>query len=336
PAGRAEQFQVLDASTNTVLDTRSATGFQNGQYLVWNINGHVKIVVATTNPNANAVISGVFFESSLIGVAVTPQGASLSGGQTQQYTAQVTGTPNKAVTWTISNASNPGNPAPGTISSSGLYTAPASVASAVNLTVTATSAADNVTVGTATLSLTAGTVSSGATATFAGTDTTTQGSWIGTYGGDGYSIPNGTQSLPSYATLTLSGQSSYTWAASTTDVRALQNPGGSGRMASLWYSAPSFTLDVNLKDGNTHQVALYALDWDGYQGGRAEQIKVLDSSTNIVLDTRNVTGFQNGQYVLWNISGHVKIVITATKANSNAAVSGIFFESSLIGVAVTP
>jgi len=322
--GRAEQIQILDASTNNVLDTRNATGFQNGQYLVWNINGHVKIVVTTTNPNSNAAISGVFFESSLIGVSVTPQGASLSGGQTQQYSAQVTGTPNKTLTWTISNASNPGNPAPGSISSSGLYTAPTSVASATNLTVTAT-ASDNATVGTAPLSLTAGTASSGATATYMGTDATTQGNWIGTYGANGYAIPNGAQSLPSYATFAVSGQSSYTWAASTTDVRALQNPGGSGRMASVWYNAPSFTLDVNMKDGNTHQVALYTLDWDNYQGGRAEQVQILDASTNAVLDTRNVTGFQNGQYLVWNINGHVKIVLTTTNSNSNAVISGVFF-----------
>ena len=322
--GRAEQIQILDASTNNVLDTRNVTGFQNGQYLVWNINGHVKIVVTTTNPNSNAAISGVFFESSLIGVSVTPQGASLTGGQTQQYSAQVTGTPNKTLTWTISNASNPGNPAPGSISSSGLYTAPASVASATNLTVTAT-ASDNATVGTAPLSLTAGTASSRATATYMGTDATTQGNWIGTYGGNGYVIPNGAQSSPSYATFAVSGQSSYTWAASTADVRALQNPGGSGRMASVWYNAPSFTLDVNMNDGNTHQLALYALDWDNYEGGRAEQIQILDASTNNLLDTRNVTSFENGQYLVWNINGHVKIILTTTNPNSNAVISGVFF-----------
>ena len=146
-------------TTCSIHATRPAS--RTGSIWSGTSTGHVKIVVTTTNPNANAAISGVFFESSLIGVSVTPQSASLSGGQTQQYTAQVTGTPNKAVTWSISNASNPGNPAPGSISSSGLYTAPASVASAVNLTVTAT-ASDNVTVGTAPLSLTAGTASSGA------------------------------------------------------------------------------------------------------------------------------------------------------------------------------
>jgi len=240
---------------------------------------------------------------------------------------QVTGTPNKSVNWTLSNITNPGNPAPGSLSSGGLYTAPASIASPVNLTVTATSAADNVTLATAALSLSATAASTGATASFIAADTTTQGNWIGTYGGDGYSMPNGTPNAPSYAALTASGQSSYTWAASTADVRAPQNPGGSGRMASVWYSGSSFTLDVNLKDGNTHQVALYALDWDNYQGGRAEQIQVLDASSNAVLDTRNATGFQNGQYFVWNINGHVKFLISTTNPNSNAAISGIFFQT---------
>ena len=333
--GRAEQFQLLDASNSAVLDTQNLTGFQNGRYMAWNVYGHVKIVVTTTNPNSNAALSGIFFESSVIGVNVTPQSPSLIPGQTEQFSAAVVGTPTKAVTWSISNATNPGNPAPGLISSSGLYTVPATVVSAVDLTVTAT-ASDNVTVGTSTISLSAGTAPSGPTATYVGTDTTTQGSWIGSYGGDGYAIPNGAQNLPSYASLTVSGQSSYTWAANTADVRAPQTPGGAGRMASLWYSAPSFTLDVNLKDGNTHQIALYALDWDNYQGGRAEQIQILDANTNNVLDTRNATSFQNGQYLVWNVNGHVKIVITTTKGNSNAALSGIFFESSLIGVSVTP
>src|SRR5262249_14680010 len=78
-----------------------------------------------------------------------------------------------------------------------------------------------------------------AVATFVRTDTTTQGTWIGTYGAQGYDIINSSASLPSYATVTPSGQSSYTWAASTTDVRALQVPGGN-RIAACWYSGSSF------------------------------------------------------------------------------------------------
>ena len=42
------------------------------------------------------------------------------------------------------------------------------------------------------------------------TDTTTEGNWIGTYGTQGYDIIGNAASLPSYATVTPSGQSSYT------------------------------------------------------------------------------------------------------------------------------
>ena len=54
-----------------------------------------------------------------------------------------------------------------------------------------------------------------ATATFLGTDTTTEGSWRGVYGADGYDIAADTSAtnpkLPSYATLGITGASTYTW-----------------------------------------------------------------------------------------------------------------------------
>src|SRR5271157_1415443 len=60
------------------------------------------------------------------------------------------------------------------------------------------------------------------TASFIKQDTTTQSSWIGTYGSQGYDVIGKAASLPSHATVTPAGQSSYTWAASSTDPRALQ------------------------------------------------------------------------------------------------------------------
>ena len=95
------------------------------------------------------------------------------------------------------------------------------------------------------------------------TDTTTEGNWIGTYGSQGYDIIENAVSLPSYATVTPSGQSSSTgWPSSTTAPRALQTANGSSRIAACWYSATSFTVDVNLTDDQMHDLALYFLDWD--------------------------------------------------------------------------
>jgi hypothetical protein len=227
--GRAETIQVVDATTGTVLDTRTLSSFTNGIYCVWNISGNVKFTVtATAGPNA--VVSGVFFDV----------------------------------------------------------------------------AADTST-----------------TAQFVATDTSTQGSWQGAYGTDGYTVVGGNQVTPSYATLSVQSESTWTWAPTTTDPRALETGSSSGRVAATWYSNPAFSIDVNITDGNTHRFALYAVDWDSK--GRAETIQVVDGISGTVLDTRTLSSFTNGIYYIWDVSGNVKFNITAT-AGPNAVVSGAFFD----------
>ncbi|WP_165230809.1 S8 family serine peptidase [Aquisphaera insulae] len=224
-AGRAEQVQVVDPTTGSVLDTRTISGFQNGVYLTWKVSGHVQFrVIRTAGPNA--VIGGLFFGSG------------------------------------------------------------------------------------------------GTAAAFSSTDATTSGSWQGTYGKDGYSFPNGVLSLPSYTTAGVASAYIYTWAASTTDTRAPLMPGSNNRVAATWYSPTSFTLDVSISDGLAHSVSLYALDWD--KAGRAEQVQVVDPTTGSVLDTRTISGFQNGVYLTWKVSGHVQFRVTRT-AGPNAVIGGLFF-----------
>ena len=110
---------------------------------------------------------------------------------------------------------------------------------------------------------------------------------------------------------------------STGDPRALQTGSGSTRIAAAWFNASTFSFDVNLTDGNSHRVSLYALDWDSYAGVRAETVQVLDATSGTVLDTRSVTNFINGTYLVWNISGHVTITVTMT-AGGNGVISGVF------------
>src|SRR6185295_6023860 len=75
----------------------------------------------------------------------------------------------------------------------------------------------------------------GPSALFVRTDPTTQGTWLGTYGHNGYTLANGASSLPSFAVVTLLGQGAWTWAASTTDVRALLRPAATDRFAATWF-----------------------------------------------------------------------------------------------------
>src|SRR5262249_30692427 len=64
--------------------------------------------------------------------------------------------------------------------------------------------------------------SSTGSASFVGTDTTTQGSWQGPYGAQGYNVIGDAVNYPAYAQIGISGATAYVWAGSTTDVRALQ------------------------------------------------------------------------------------------------------------------
>ncbi len=101
------------------------------------------------------------------------------------------------------------------------------------------------------------------TATFVKSDTTTSGNWIGTYGAQGYDAAGYTADLPSYATVTTSGATYYLQSSSTTDPRAQENPASypspdpsASRVAATWYGS-SFSVTVDLTDGDAHDVALY-------------------------------------------------------------------------------
>ena len=87
----------------------------------------------------------------------------------------------------------------------GTYTAIFTASTTVGLdNITAT--IDEVAVTSSPASLAVTSPTSTATATFLRQDATTQGSWEGTYGGQGYDIVSGPSSLPSYATVTAAGE----------------------------------------------------------------------------------------------------------------------------------
>ncbi len=79
---------------------------------------------SSTNGTAVIALSGTGTAAPVVAVAVTPTTASITTGATQQFAASVTGTSNTAVTWTVSGTGCSGATC-GTISSTGLYTAPA-------------------------------------------------------------------------------------------------------------------------------------------------------------------------------------------------------------------
>ena len=129
--------------------------------------------------------------------------------------------------------------------------------------------------------------------------------------------------LPSYAQVSLAGQSHYTWDAATSDPRAVADPVNSGnRVASTWYSSTSFTLNLNITDGQAHRVALYLLDWDSQ--GRAETVSVLNPANGQVLATQSASNFSGGKYLIFDVTGQVQLQFMNT-SSMNAVLSGLFF-----------
>src|SRR6185312_3263468 len=85
-----------------------------------------------------------------VGISINPKTPpALNVSQTAQFTASVTGTGNTAVVWSAS-------PLIGTLSASGLYTAPSTILAQRSITVTATSVADPTRQASATFTINAG------------------------------------------------------------------------------------------------------------------------------------------------------------------------------------
>ena len=79
--------------------------------------------------------------------------------------------------------------------------------------------------------------------------------------------------------MNFTGATPYTYTGTfNTDTRILQTgASASVRIASVYYASSSFTVDVNLTDGQTHQIALYCLDLDTTT--RSQTISILNANT---------------------------------------------------------
>jgi hypothetical protein len=181
-------------------------------------------------------------------------------------------------------------------------------------------------------------------AAFVKTDTTTQGSWMGKYGAQGAYVFEDASNLPATIVVTPNGNldcggnsGNGCWAPTTSEPRALEKlsdpTNHDDRIAACWYTQSSepgstYSIDVKISDGQTHQMALYILDWDSL--GRSETITIYDGSSSAgrVFDTRDVTSFEQGIYLVWKVRGHLLIQVTNGANSANGVVSGIFFAAA--------
>jgi len=132
---------------NSSVGTISSTGLYTAPTVSTNLSVTVTAVSnddSTKTANASVTVAPAPSgggSTQAVAVTINPTSATLVAANTQQFTATVTGSSNTAVTWQV-NGTAGGNSSVGTISSSGLYTAP-SVTSKTSVTITAVSNADS-------------------------------------------------------------------------------------------------------------------------------------------------------------------------------------------------
>ncbi len=142
---------TVTGSSNTAVNwslSPAVGSVSNGVYTAPATIASAQTITVTATSGADPTRSDTAAISlTPVMVTVSPSSASLTGGQSTTLNATVTGSSNTAVNWSLS-------PAVGSVSN-GVYTAPASIASAQTITVTATSVADPTKSDTASISLSA-------------------------------------------------------------------------------------------------------------------------------------------------------------------------------------
>jgi hypothetical protein len=169
-------------------------------------------------------------------------------------------------------------------------------------------------------------------------DATAKGNWIGKYGSKGYTLCNydslkNRMVLPDFI-----GQPVFQrnmnvhWATGSSDVRALDEPGGNGETGNIGAfvtrdPAPCYqtmTIDLPCKSKQSYRVSLYFVDWDN--SGRRSAIEIFDLETkNLLAPLYMVRDYSGGKYVTYEFERAVRIRINQVRG-VNAALSAIFFD----------
>jgi hypothetical protein len=130
-------FTLSGRSVGATFNVSGTIAGQSVQYIgLYDQTANEFLVFTTTGGYLGTLASGSS-PPPVISVSVSAPSSTVVAGQSVTFTAVVTGTTNKAVTWTVAGGS-----INGTITASGVYTAPAIVPNPAMVTVTATSQGD--------------------------------------------------------------------------------------------------------------------------------------------------------------------------------------------------
>lgn len=155
-------------------------------------------------------------------------------------------------------------------------------------------------------------------ATFLGTDTTTQGTWVGTYGANGYIVStptsSGSASLPSGWTWGITGNSFFTYSSYQVAAAEPEKPGGGGGFLDTWYANSPGTMAITITQvGITpYHLEFYLAEGDPTPNDRSQTLTFEDANSNVLDGPRSFSSFGSGVWAKYFITGSIKIIITPT------------------------
>ncbi len=147
--GKSHQFTATVTGTSNTAVTWEVNGTAGGDSTHGTISA-TGLYTAPANPTTATITAVAQADTTqsasatvtvALAISITPTSAAITVSQAQQFTATVTFSTNTAVNWQVNGIAG-GNATYGTISTSGLYTAPATVTGTMAVTITAVAQAD--------------------------------------------------------------------------------------------------------------------------------------------------------------------------------------------------
>ncbi len=317
---KAERIQLLDAVTGAVLNEQLVQDMENGHYYSWLVQGAVRLNL-TTEIGAS-VINGLFVDKPVSGPPQVTIGVPANGSEMDLpplSPAQLQ------------------FPDPGAqIQKVGIYLD--NVLINEELGTSSSLALSGITAGEHWLSafaedkdgirgmsapvLIKGRLPSNS-AQFAAIDLIHHGDWIGHYGKEAYLLAQGPKSEASFFQVNISPDSTALFDPYPTDPSALQGL-TSQRIAAAWYTQGRLNLSFSFRDGYTHALSLYFLDYKS--GATTMNIALRDPATGVLLDQRSLSAFQDGEYFTWDLRGNINFELEGLPYPT---VSGIFADQQM-------
>ena len=320
---RSQTIEIWDSVRNQLLDQRTAADFSTGIYLSWLVRGQVSIRLLPRSAN-RVVLNGIFLDPSHNQLPFIDFITPLDGAVIhlpaeivlQAEAGDAEGEIQTVEYFRDGSKLGESTVAPFTVRWTnvlqGIHTLTARVTDIVGQR-----NSDEVSVTV---------MPAPAKAEFLGQDATTQGSWIGRYGLDGYALAAHATNYPAYVQVSHGDQFPFVSLEQTDALQALERT-DFGRIDAVWFNNEVLDFGFNFSDGYDHKVSLYFLDWGGDgpgNGTRVSKIEVRSAADDTLLDGRSIVGFENGLYYTWQMAGQIKLRIIRDIGNS--VVNGLFFD----------